>query len=144
MEFYIRAYSGLTRGLLKSLADHNDHSIPTHGDGPHGGLSENLPEQYESLVFVCGGSGVSVCLPHILHAFKVHERGSSMVRSICLVWMVRYLSHAGWIAKTLKEASSLPGLLHVDIYITGPAKSSINNSGTEIEKGPPLLHKVGS
>jgi hypothetical protein len=51
--------------------------------------------------------------------------------------MVRHLSHAGWIAKTLKEASSLPGLLHVDIYITGPAKSSINNSGTEIEKPPP-------
>ncbi|KAJ5639581.1 ferric reductase like transmembrane component-domain-containing protein [Penicillium longicatenatum] len=137
MEFYIRAYSGLTRSPLKSLADYNDHFIPMHVDGPYGGLSENLPEQYESLVFVCGGSGVSVCLPHILHAFKAYERGSSLVSSIRFVWMVRHLSHAEWVAKTLKEASNLSGLLHVDIYITGPAESSIKISGTEIEKTTP-------
>lgn len=142
MEFYIRAYSGLTQSLLRSVEDHSDRSVPMHVDGPYGGLSESLPAQYQSLVFVCGGSGVSACLPHILHALTVSQQGSGVVRKIRLLWMVRDRSHTEWITKAFKEASVLPGLLHVDIYITGPAQAAASVSGTNIELDLPDTKEI--
>ncbi|KAJ5758451.1 ferric reductase like transmembrane component-domain-containing protein [Penicillium odoratum] len=133
MEFYIRAYNGLTRNLLQSVVDYSDRSVPMHVDGPYGGLNENPPGQYESLVFVCGGSGISACMPHILYALKASHQGSGVVKSIRLVWMVQDRFHKEWITNMLKEASSLPGLLHLDVYITRPTKAVMSVSGTELE-----------
>ena len=118
MEFYIRAYNGLTRDLHQSVLEYSDRSVPMHVDGPYGGLHEDLAGNYDSLVFVCGGSGVSACLPHILNELRVSRQGSAVLKSIHLVWMVRDRSHADWVSKTLSEASTVPGLLHAHLYIT--------------------------
>ncbi|KAJ5645843.1 ferric reductase like transmembrane component-domain-containing protein [Penicillium lividum] len=133
MEFYIRAYNGLTRSLLQSVVDHSDRSVPMHVDGPYGGLNENLPGQYASLVFVCGGSGISACMPHILHALKASHQGSGVLKSIRLVWMVQDRFHKEWITNILKEASSLPGLLPLDVYITRPKKAVPSVLGAELD-----------
>ena len=121
MEFYVRAYNGLTRDLLGSVVNDDDRCVSMHVDGPYGGLVTDLPSRYTSLLFVCGGGGISAALPHILQAAEANEQGLGMVDRVHLVWMVRDISHTEWISKTLDElcASMKPGFLQVDFYITG-------------------------
>ncbi|KAJ5662650.1 ferric reductase like transmembrane component-domain-containing protein [Penicillium maclennaniae] len=133
MEFYIRAQRGLTQNLLKSVVNHSDQPVTIHVDGPYGGIVENLPSLYDSLVFVGGGSGISACIPHIMHAAEAVQEGSGVVKSIRLIWMVRHLSHTQWVSKKLKQVSMMmePDFLHIDFYITGQDRIGEDVPGTE-------------
>ncbi|KAJ5711108.1 ferric reductase like transmembrane component-domain-containing protein [Penicillium malachiteum] len=125
MQFYIKAYSGLTRDLFASVVSDDDRSISIHIDEPYGGLVADVTSQYTSLLFVCGGGGISACMPYILHAADTDRRGFGMVEYVHLIWMVRSIDHTTWISEKLEEISGSvkPGFLRVDFYITGDPQS---------------------
>ena len=125
MHFYVRGHSGLSRRLLHSATEMN-RSV--HLDGPHGGMIENIPRLYDSIILVAGGSGISACLPWIAQAARCIETGSSMARSVRLIWMVRQPDHLRWVQEELAavvEGSST--WLHTDFYITDADSSSVSS-----------------
>ncbi|KAI2627282.1 ferric reductase NAD binding domain-containing protein [Hypomontagnella submonticulosa] len=140
MIFYVRAHHGLTLDLLKSVANHDvaddrHRLVSIHVDGPYGGLVEDVPALYESLIFVAGGSGISACLPWIQHAARRIADGSSVTKNIHLIWMVRYASQIQWITEELQPlVAAHPDLIQVDFFVTDsrapavPASESENNS----------------
>ncbi|KAI0179551.1 ferric reductase like transmembrane component-domain-containing protein [Hypoxylon sp. FL1284] len=140
MVFYVRAHHGLTLDLLKSVANHDvaetrDRSVSIHVDGPYGGLVEDIPALYESQIFVAGGSGISACLPWIEHAARRISQGSSVTKSIHLVWMVRYASQTQWITEELDPLiGAHPDLIHVDFFVTDSSASSPAVASAESEK----------
>ncbi|KAI1441550.1 ferric reductase like transmembrane component-domain-containing protein [Annulohypoxylon stygium] len=149
MVLYVRAHQGLTLDLLKSVENHDivegrGRTIPIHIDGPYGGVVEDVPALYESLIFVAGGSGISACLPWIQHTARRVAEGSSTAKNIHLVWMVRYASQIQWITEELEPLiNAHPDLIQIDFFVTNsssPAVSSADsekNSEKEVGTGKP-------
>ncbi|KAI1370515.1 ferric reductase like transmembrane component-domain-containing protein [Hypoxylon crocopeplum] len=137
MIFYVRAHHGLTLDMLKSVADHDvaeghGRSISVHIDGPYGGLVEDIPALYKSLIFVAGGSGISACLPWIQYAAKRITEGTATTESIHLVWMVRYASQIQWITEELEPLiNAHPDLIQVDFFVTNSRSPSIVSADSE-------------
>ncbi|KAG4221137.1 hypothetical protein PC116_g30386 [Phytophthora cactorum] len=133
MIFYVRAHHGLTLDLLKSVANQDDaenhsRSVSVHVDGPYGGLIEDVPALYESLIFVAGGSGISACLPWIQHAARRIAEGTSVTKSIHLVWMVRYASQTQWITEELEPLiNAHPELIQVDFFVTDSSAGTVSS-----------------
>ncbi|XXH04248.1 Trihydroxynaphthalene reductase [Hypoxylon texense] len=140
MVFYVRAHHGLTLDLLKSVADHDiaeasGRSVSVHVDGPYGGLVEDVPALYESQIFVAGGSGISACLPWIEHATRRISQGSSITKTIHLIWMVRYANQIQWITDELEPLiSAHPGLIHVEVFVTDSSSSTPAVANADSEK----------
>jgi predicted ferric reductase len=150
--FLVRAQAGLTHALLASTSANSstssiskeeavDHSTAVatatiHLDGPYGGIVEDVPALYESLVFVAGGSGIAACLPHMLAAARRIHAGNSTVSVIRLVWMVRRLEHVAWVADELATVADLVSVeaLQVDIYVTSGSGigDSASSNGSEV------------
>ncbi|OTB00853.1 hypothetical protein M426DRAFT_323967 [Hypoxylon sp. CI-4A] len=137
MTFYVRAHHGLTLDLLKSVSNHDlaedrRRTVSVHVDGPYGGIVEDVPALYESLVFVAGGSGVSACLPWIEHAARRVTEGSAATKSIHLIWMVRYASQMEWINGELEPlANAHPDLIQVDYFVTNSTTPVVSNADSE-------------
>ncbi|KAI1140160.1 ferric reductase NAD binding domain-containing protein [Hypoxylon sp. FL0543] len=135
--FYVRAHHGLTLDLLRSVENHDiaedkGRPVSVHVDGPYGGIVEDVPALYESLIFVAGGSGISACLPWIQYAAKRVAEGSAATNNIHLVWMVRYPSQIQWITEELEPlVSAHPDLIQVDFFVTDSSASAVSSTDSE-------------
>ncbi|RFU76499.1 ferric cupric reductase transmembrane component 7 [Trichoderma arundinaceum] len=124
MDFYIRASRGLTLALVRSSPEKEQQSqsrlLQMHIDGPYGGLVDDVPKLYQSLVCVAGGGGISACLPQIEHAVQQIRNGTAMLSQIRLLWMIRRPDHTQWILEELKHLRFVVGseTLQIDFYIT--------------------------
>lgn len=137
MIFYVRAHHGLTLDLLKSVEKHDiaedrGRSVSVHVDGPYGGIVEDVPALYESLIFVAGGSGISACLPWIHYAARRVAEGSATTKNIHLVWMVRHPSQIQWITEELEPlVNAHPDLIQVDFYVTDSSSPAVSSMDSE-------------
>ncbi|KAI1394290.1 ferric reductase like transmembrane component-domain-containing protein [Hypoxylon trugodes] len=137
MIFYVRAHHGLTLDLLKSVEKHDatddsGRSVSIHIDGPYGGIVEDVPALYESLIFVAGGSGVSACLPWIQYAARRVTEGTSVTKNIHLIWMVRYASQIHWITEELQPlVNTHPDLIQVDFFVTNSGPPAVSRTDSE-------------
>jgi hypothetical protein len=131
MEFFVRARGGLTLDLAKSVDAMsrkeqaqrlpNDQPLEVHLDGPYGGLVEDLPSVYQSLVFVAGGTGISACLPHMEEACRRIANGTTSLSHIRLLWMVRSAAHIEWALERLGQfvaAAGQAAVFEFDFYVT--------------------------
>ncbi|KAM0262590.1 hypothetical protein ACHAQJ_001635 [Trichoderma viride] len=140
MDFYIRACHGLTLNLAEFALEREEKKqrkpLQVHIDGPYGGLVEDVPNLYQSLVCVVGGSGISACLPHIQHAAKRIQSGTSMISNVRLLWMIKQPAHAYWVLEELQNLNSALGTetLQIEFYITVANTSQEENIGQADEK----------
>lgn len=77
--------------------NHPGRKVMVMLDGPYGGLKMDLRD-YESVLLVAGGSGVTFALGAIEEALRVKERGRGPSR-VEVAWVVRdmcKLSCGGW------------------------------------------------
>ncbi|KAI1097745.1 ferric reductase like transmembrane component-domain-containing protein [Jackrogersella minutella] len=137
MIFYVRAHHGLTLDLLKSVENHDivedrGRSVSVYIDGPYGGIVEDVPALYESLIFIAGGSGISTCLPWIQYATKRITECSATIKNIHLVWMVRYASQIQWILDELEPlVTAHPDLIQVDFFVTDSSSLAVTSTDSE-------------
>ncbi|KAL0954201.1 hypothetical protein HGRIS_005329 [Hohenbuehelia grisea] len=139
MVFYIRAHGGLTRDLFHSVESGlQERTLSVHVDGPYGGLVEDVPALYETLVFVAGGSGIAACLPWIQHAVARVEKGGAIVRAIHLIWVVREPAHLQWISNELDSITRRhPTLLQLHLFVTDKALSGVKVVPDDDSDGTP-------
>ncbi|KAI1205175.1 ferric reductase like transmembrane component-domain-containing protein [Annulohypoxylon truncatum] len=134
---YVRAHQGLTLDLLKSVENHDivedrGRSVSIHVDGPYGGIVEDVPALYESLIFVAGGSGISACLPWIQYTARRVAEGSAAAKNIHLIWMVRYASQIQWITEELEPLiNAHPDLIQVDFFVTNSSSPTVTSTDSE-------------
>ncbi|KAL0954203.1 hypothetical protein HGRIS_005331 [Hohenbuehelia grisea] len=142
--FYVRAHQGLSRDLLESVEGGlNDQRVSVHVDGPYGGLVEDIPALYETLIFVAGGSGIAACLPWIQHVAQRAVQGATTVSTVHLVWIVRQPSHLHWILPELNAIrSSNPNLLHLHLFVTDSSAGSRESKVDEDQSSEE--HEFGS
>ncbi|KAG8215360.1 iron reductase [Butyriboletus roseoflavus] len=104
-----------------------DVSVPVQVmiDGPYGGSSVDLG-QYETVLLVSGGSGITFTLglldDIVGRCVKLRRRGGERTRRIEFVWCIRSFGHITWFAPMLTDIantavnSSID--LHMSIFVT--------------------------
>ncbi|KAK7523955.1 ferric reductase NAD binding domain-containing protein [Phyllosticta citriasiana] len=91
-------------------------------DGPYGGLPyPRLEHRFDALLLVAGGSGVSACLPWLLHTAALTHR--VRLCNVTLVWVFRGPLSFDWVAKELQQAvhAAGPVTVKVRLHVTGDA-----------------------
>ena len=102
----VRSYTSFTHGLVthgKSAVI--PRSFSAWIDGPYGGINRPLERIYHELILICGGSGITACLPWIAHVVDAHQLSKQTVsmRRAVLHWAVRDPRHAAWVRAELEE-----------------------------------------
>lgn len=140
-EFIIRVRNGLTRHLYDTATSSRDtestivdghlEGVPIRAwtEGPYGHTTY-WGEDYNTLCFVAGGSGISYalsCSLDLVRRARAMRRGSTdastsiATQRLHLVWTIKKPEQAEWIGKPLREMleEAPPGFLWVSIYVTG-------------------------
>ncbi|KAL7421724.1 hypothetical protein Q5752_003495 [Cryptotrichosporon argae] len=112
----------LIKGDAKDGLDHPGARVTVMLDGPYGGLTMDLGD-YESVLLVAGGSGVTYALGAIEEAVRCRERGRGP-SSVNVAWVVRDLSTIEALAPTLAhlhdQAARLGMALTYALYLSRP------------------------
>ncbi|BEJ14387.1 hypothetical protein CspHIS471_0401540 [Cutaneotrichosporon sp. HIS471] len=110
--FLMRVHGGFTRQLRDSL-DSTIARFPATVEGPYGEPVNVM--HYDSVLFIAGGSGVTLCLSHFLEVISQADRGGRAPSSIRLAWNTRKLTHVRTVAPLLEDA--LEKLINLDLRI---------------------------
>ncbi|KAF7309283.1 Ferric/cupric reductase transmembrane component 1 [Mycena indigotica] len=142
--FIIRVRTGFTRKLRDSVLaapNPSQATFPALLDGPYSAPPDL--RGYDSVLFICGGSGVSFALPLLLdliHA-ATQQRNPRCTRAI-LVWAVRETAQVDWIQDTLSRAldalgSSPDAVLNVEVrvHVTAAPEYTQDTDTKDVEVG---------
>ncbi|KAJ9090746.1 hypothetical protein QFC21_007375, partial [Naganishia friedmannii] len=119
-------------------------------DGPHGSAPRANPGNHESVLLVCGGTGVSFgisMLNYLCRAMSNRDAGVKwhgfrggrfVTRRVRFVWIVREFAELAWVSTMLKECLDMVPVdaLQLDIFVT--AQSGAAN------RPPPLQSFYGT
>ncbi|KAJ7073812.1 ferric reductase NAD binding domain-containing protein [Mycena amicta] len=109
--FILRVRTGFTRRLRDSVLSTpdenailpNSKSFPAFLDGPYSSPPD--VRGFDSVLFVCGGSGVSFALPLFLDILHAASQGKNPCCSrVVFVWAIRDRDQVDWITDTLVRA----------------------------------------
>lgn len=122
--FLMRVHGGFTRRLRNAL-DSTAQEFPAAVEGPYG--EPMRADKYDSLLCIAGGSGITLCLSHVLDAIARADRGGSR-KAVRLVWNTRRLIYVRSIAPLLEAAlenlANTSGIrIRIDIHITRSSAS---------------------
>ncbi|WVW85359.1 hypothetical protein I302_107397 [Kwoniella bestiolae CBS 10118] len=102
------------RGL--AIDDKLDVEVSAAVEGPYGEKSDM--RGYEGVLMFSGGSGISFAVSNLLQILSEIRQGTSRVRFISIVWMVKSRLHLEWIAPLLKDhINDLPPDLSINIHV---------------------------
>ncbi|KAJ9110493.1 hypothetical protein QFC19_001619 [Naganishia cerealis] len=119
-------------------------------DGPHGSAPRANPGNHESVLLVCGGTGVSFgisMLNYLCRAMSNRDAGVKwhgfrggrfLTQRVRFVWIVREFAELAWVSSMLKECLEMvpPDALQLDIFVT--SQSGVTN------RPPPLQSFYGT
>ncbi|WWD17418.1 hypothetical protein CI109_101859 [Kwoniella shandongensis] len=102
--------------------DHPGRQVQVMIDGPYGGLKIDLGE-YENVLLVGGGSGITFILGGIEEALRVREKGRGP-RQVDVAWVVKDMSTIEALSPTLLHLHTLSRKLSLNLtynlYLTDP------------------------
>ncbi|GJN90577.1 hypothetical protein Rhopal_003589-T1 [Rhodotorula paludigena] len=135
----VRAQRGFSRALW-------DHVSRARGDSARARVQEGVELRalvsapmgsagrakwgaYESVLIVCGGTGISFGIAVLedvcrrMSASDSEGKGASRTRRVRFVWIMREYAHLSWVASTLRRCMEMcdSSQLQVDLYITHDA-----------------------
>lgn len=131
LTFWIRPYDGWTRQLredcLRSADRRTNATILL--EGPYG-LTFPI-WNYESILFVVGGTGIAAAVPYIQEHFRRSASANTRTQGIHLVWTSRQASFIADIAARELRPTLARNDIRLSLYVTNA--SNIDSSGLEIE-----------
>ncbi|KAJ7737766.1 iron reductase [Mycena maculata] len=119
--FILRVREGFTKRLLESaLARSDGNGVNQHFkalvDGPYG--SPPTVKGFQTVVFICGGSGVSFVLPLFLDLVQAaRAKTNPRCTRVVFVWAIRDPNQITWIADALLGIHPAEAALGIDIDI---------------------------
>lgn len=96
LTFLIRARDGFTKKLFAYTATQPDRQVETWIDGPYGGLHRSIENEFDTLILMAGGGGISACLPWLLHVCRQCGSGKRRMSKVVLVWVMKEAEHFCW------------------------------------------------
>ncbi|KAJ3501874.1 hypothetical protein NLJ89_g9142 [Agrocybe chaxingu] len=143
MVVLVRSAKGITKRLLKHVSSSSSSSLPLFLDGPYGGIRTNLA-QFEHVVLVAGGTGVTFILPVLQdlvrrmrkaeQAKQGEQEGTSdmVCKSVQVVWSVREKECISWVLPDLQKviADAPASSVSIKVHVTrgGPGQKDIESS----------------
>jgi predicted ferric reductase len=127
--FLVRPHEGFTRKLSAYARDNTDISLRVFVDGPYGGLSRKIENDYDSVVLVAGGGGITASVSWLLYLAARMRAADVAVKQVMLVWVVRKEMHLRWAREELAtaQATAPQGGITFEFHIT----DEINHSTVE-------------
>lgn len=120
MRAYVRSHAGFTRKLSCHISNNLDGFIHSWVDGPYGGVGRCIENEYDRIIFVAGGTGISSCLPWLQHISQTIKDGTIRTTSIKLLWAMRDAVSLGWISPVLDgiSHSAIQGRVVMEFFVT--------------------------
>lgn len=124
MSFFVRSHTGFTRKLSCYTSNNIDGPMQAWVDGPYGGVGRQIENEYDTVILVAGGTGITSCLPWLQYiSLKMKD---PVIRStnVKLLWVMREAASLGWISQELEEMSHLAseGRVAMDFFVTSQNK----------------------
>lgn len=142
--FYVRSYAGFTRRLQISIDALPDEPLYVWLDGPYGSYHKNLSLEYDNIILVAGGGGISAIMPRLEDIAKAMKSQKSVrVSSVQVHWSIRKPEALRWIAEQLEELDLAPlaSQISINVYITGKVTGSGQEKNThDIEAASSTKH----
>jgi predicted ferric reductase len=127
--FLARSHAGFTQKLaahVNAKAGKEDGVTTTVWvDGPYGGIHRPLLTRYDSLILVAGGTGITACLPWLLHAVAQARAESPRLKRVVLVWAMRSADALSWLADEFDSVAGKESGIDVALkfHVTGSSAS---------------------
>ena len=119
--FFARPHSGFTCKLASFARVNVDTNEAVWLEGPYGGITRDIVRRCDCLVLIAGGSGITACLPWLLHCTQAMAANQGALRRVKLIWIVREQAHTEWIVEeldTAKNAINGDERLELTFYVT--------------------------
>lgn len=119
--FFARPHSGFTCKVASFARASVDTNEAVWLEGPYGGITRDIIRRCDSLILIAGGSGITACLPWLLHCTQAMAANQGALRRVKLIWIVREKAHTEWIAEeldTAKNAIKGDEKLELTFYVT--------------------------
>lgn len=136
LHFLIRPHKGLTSCLRDAINKSGTRfkELTALVEGPYG---ETAPVfQYDTVIFVAGGSGISVVLAYIqefLNQSTTEFSRRIITKRARIIWAARQHAFISDVMNTeLAEASSNPKI-KFDLFVTGSSPPAIKNHAVDLE-----------
>jgi NAD(P)H-flavin reductase len=140
--FLARSHTGFTQKLWSYVRNQSgqEDGVTTSVwlDGPYGGHSRPLHTRFDSLILVAGGTGITACLPWLLHTVSQAAKVNTKLKRVVLVWAMRTPDALTWLADefdTLAGDKDKSAEVILRFHVTGTTspRSTIRHSA-EAEK----------
>ena len=139
MSFLVRSHAGFTRKLSRYTSSNFDGSVTSWIDGPYGGVGRRIENEYDTMILIAGGSGITSCLPWLQHISQSVKYRNVRIANVKLLWVMRDAASLGWISRELEEMSQVAhhGDVVMKFFVTGsvrpeeklPLKSGMTEAG---------------
>lgn len=139
IHFVIRPYKGLTAHLRNHIMKNGSGSreITAMIEGPYG---ETHPVfQYNNIIFVTGGSGISAVLPYMqqyLYPETYHPSVSMATKRIRMVWTAREQAFVRDVIDRELAAASSNLTVKLDLFVTGPSIPPVKDEMLDLDRFP--------
>ncbi|GAA6013798.1 hypothetical protein JCM10207_008194 [Rhodosporidiobolus poonsookiae] len=129
----IRAQAGFSQALYSFAFSHPNRPVRALVSAPMGSAGRVRWDAYETLLVVCGGTGVSFGVAVLEAACRgvasrregggEGKKGRGKTTRVRFMWIMREFAHLSWVAPTLRRCMALctPDELQVDLYVTHDA-----------------------
>lgn len=145
LHLYMRSYAGFTRRLRNHMERTPDTQLEAWLEGPYGGHRQDLTLQYDNLILVAGGGGISAVLPW-LEAFvhKVETKQPMQTTSVHLYWSIKHHEAIAWIAEALERLNLTLHQLQVKVtvYVTQDDEQREEKTASESSDDDKIMKEI--
>ena len=139
IHFVLKPYKGLTAKLRDSIVKTGTgfREMTAMMEGPYGEAAPLF--QYNTVIFVVGGSGISAALPYMqeyLHPTSSHVPRSTITKRVHILWTSRSGAFVRDVVDSELAAASTNPHVKLDLYVTGSASSQVKNDTLDLDRFP--------
>lgn len=77
MSFSVRSHAGFTRKPSCYTSNKIDGPMHSGIDGPYDGVGRSIENEYDTVIFLGGGSGITSCLPWLQYISQNMKDGAN-------------------------------------------------------------------
>lgn len=90
-------------------------------DGPYGGVGRRIENEYDTMILIAGGSGITSCLPWLQYISQTMKDRTIRTANVKLLWVMRDAASLGWVSQELEEMSqfTVQGRVMMEFFVTG-------------------------
>ena len=85
MSFFVRYLVGSTRKLSCYISNEIDGPMHSWIDGPYDGVDRSIENEYDTMILIAGGSGITSCLPWLQYISQNMKDGTNRTANVKLL-----------------------------------------------------------